>query len=156
MSADLASLPGDAPGPSGLKIEPVRGVRHLDAFVTTASGPFGVRPDGIEAFAGVGRAVGLDDPNRRRYLGSLDGRPVATSALFLAGGVAGIYVVATIREARRRGIGAAMTLAAMKDARDLGYRIAVLQASPMGRPVYRQLGFRDDFPISLYAARGDE
>jgi GNAT superfamily N-acetyltransferase len=76
------------------------------------------------------------------FLGRLDGAPVATASLLLAGGIAGIYDVSTVPAARRRGIGAVMTVAALQEARALGFEIAFLQPSEMGEALYRRLGFR--------------
>ena len=87
------------------------------------------------------------------YLGLLDGAPVATASLFIGAGVAGIMYVSTLPAARRRGIGAAVTLAAMLDARDLGYRIGVLQSSNQGYPVYRRLGFVEVCKIEHFSGR---
>lgn len=78
---------------------------------------------------------------------------IATSSVLCAGDLAGIYHVATMPVARRRGIGAAITLEAMRFAFDRGAKHAVLQSSEMGVPVYRSLGFRDVAPLRLYEWR---
>jgi ribosomal protein S18 acetylase RimI-like enzyme len=67
---------------------------------------------------------------------------VATSGVFLAGGLASIINVTTVSEARRRGIGTAMTLAALRCGFDKGYRVAVLGTTEMGRRIYERMGFR--------------
>ena len=59
--------------------------------------------------------------------------PVPTTLLFCGGGGAGIYGVAFIPFLRGRGIGGAISLKPLLDARDEGYRHAVLFASEEGR-----------------------
>lgn len=70
------------------------------------------------------------------------GRMVSTSMLFLHDGIAGIYGVSTLPEARRQGLGAFATAGALLRAREVGYRVGALQSSQMGRSVYERLGFR--------------
>jgi ribosomal protein S18 acetylase RimI-like enzyme len=83
-------------------------------------------------------------------LGMLNDRPVATSLLYLGEGVTGIYDVATLPDFRRQGIGEALTVVPLLQARTLGYRIGVLQASPMGLNLYRRLGFREYCTFQAY------
>jgi predicted acetyltransferase len=80
----------------------------------------------------------------------LDGKPVATSQLFTSAAVAGIYNVTCLPEARNKGIGAAITMAPLRDAVEMGYCVGILQASDMGYPVYKRLGFEDFGKLSLY------
>jgi GNAT superfamily N-acetyltransferase len=75
---------------------------------------------------------------------------VATSAVYYACGVAGIYMVATLEAYRGRGIGRVITLAPLVDARRRGYRVGILQASQMGLPVYLRLGFERNCDIPWY------
>src|SRR5204863_8658897 len=85
-----------------------------------------------------------------RFAGLLEGRPVASSGLMLWGGVAAVYNVATVPEARRRGIGTAMTWAAIDHARGLGYHVALLGTSVGGRGIYERMGFRQVEVIREY------
>lgn len=84
------------------------------------------------------------------FLGKVNNQPVATSRLFPAGGIAGIYHVATLPEARGRGFGTAMTLAAAHAGRELGYQVGGLFATPAGYPLYHRLGFQEVCTMDVY------
>ncbi|TFG21074.1 MAG: GNAT family N-acetyltransferase [Promethearchaeota archaeon] len=75
------------------------------------------------------------------YAAYLDGKPVSISTVFYGGGVAGLYSVVTLPKYQHRGIGTAITLAPLIDARKRGYEIAVLTATKFGFPVYKRIGF---------------
>jgi GNAT superfamily N-acetyltransferase len=83
-------------------------------------------------------------------IGFLNGMPVARSALAFDAGVAGIYAVGTIPSARGKGIGRAMTVLPLLEARRLGYRVGILQASHMGYSLYQMIGFKKVCRYRLY------
>ncbi len=76
------------------------------------------------------------------YVGYANGSPVASGLGWRSGRTIGVYSIATVASARRRGYGAAMTARVVADGMDAGCDVAGLQASEMGRPTYERLGFR--------------
>jgi GNAT superfamily N-acetyltransferase len=151
MAIDLARAPASTPAPSGLHIERVRDTGGLAAWVETLARGFGEGEREARWVGAVYRTIGLgDDVPWRHFLAVLDGRPVATSSLFVAAGVGGVYFVFTAPEHRGQGIGAAVTLAALHEAMSLGCEKAVLGSSEMGYPVYRRLGFVERCRIGVY------
>ncbi len=91
----------------------------------------------------------LDRPECVVYVGYADGAPVASGLGWRSGRTIGVYSIATIESARRRGYGATMTARVMADGVAAGCDVAALQASDMGRPIYERLGFRT---VVRYAA----
>jgi len=149
MAADLTGLPKVLPIPNGLKIIRVEDYSTLKEWIHVASIGFGV-PSKIEPVWCDFFEETVFEPPFRTYLALLNGKPVATSQLFTSAGVSGIYNVTCIPETRGQGIGAAITLAPLLEAREMGYRIGILQASSMGYPVYQRLGFKDFGKLSVY------
>ncbi|HEY7357929.1 MAG TPA: GNAT family N-acetyltransferase [Ktedonobacterales bacterium] len=151
MAAQLERLPAEVAVPPRLEIARVANEAQLQEWAAVAGQAYGEPADVQQARFAVHAAFGFaEDAPLQRYLARLDGKPVAMSELFLAAGVAGIYDVATMPQARRQGIGAAITHVPLLTARARGYRIGVLEASPMGEPVYRRLGFEEYCRFTLY------
>jgi GNAT superfamily N-acetyltransferase len=155
MALELAALP-ELLVP-GLAIEEVLVQADLASWVATLAQGFGEGPAEAEWVGEVYTRLGYGGSSPwHHYLGRLDGQPVATATLFCTGKVAGIYFVFTLPAARRRGIGAAITAAALQHARDRGARLGVLGASPLGETVYRRMGFREYCRIGLYEWRPEQ
>jgi GNAT superfamily N-acetyltransferase len=74
-----------------------------------------------------------------------DGTPVGHATLNVTTGrlgVAGIYDMGVAQAEQRRGIGRALTLAALELGRQAGCAVATLNATPEGELLYRRLAFR--------------
>ena len=70
------------------------------------------------------------------------GEVLGEATLNLADGGAGVFDMGVAPEARRRGIGLALALAACRLARERGAEIVTLNATGEGEPVYRRAGVR--------------
>ncbi|HEX7171408.1 MAG TPA: GNAT family N-acetyltransferase [Candidatus Limnocylindria bacterium] len=132
----------DPPPVDGLEIRRVRTPDELDIYLGLYAPILSPSPAFTELFVVAARRIGFgEDASEEHFIGLLRGEPVATVSVVTAGGAAGIYNVTTVEAARGRGIGAAMTVAAVRHGAGRGFRLATLQASTMGRPVYERLGF---------------
>ena len=82
-------------------------------------------------------------PHIAAFVVYLGGAPVSCAMTLVSHGVAGVYYVATVASARRRGLGDALTRVAARAGFELGARAAWLGASDMGADLYRRIGFSD-------------
>ena len=142
MTLDAGSMKQPSPVP-GLVIRRVTNDVELDTYVRIFAPILSPSPAFTALLAEASRGIGYEEEAAEvHFVGLLEGEPVSTASLITAGGAAGIYNVATVEHARHRGIGAAMTAAAVAAGRRRGMTTATLQASTMGRSVYEALGFR--------------
>lgn len=155
MAVELSLLKEDIPKPQGMKIQAVDDDASLWIWCKTTMSGFEAPPDRLDfgATAWHDLISRVNSVDLLPYLAWFDEKPVATSLLAIGGGVAGIYAVATIPEARRKGIGAQVTLQPLLDARQRGYKVGILQSSQMGLGLYRALGFKEYCRIKSYIYR---
>jgi ribosomal protein S18 acetylase RimI-like enzyme len=144
MAADMDRLGLDRADPAGLQIRRVEGAEDHQAWLRVMGQGFGMDEGDTETIDQTARVMGYDaNAQWVRFVGVVAGAAVASSGLMVFGGPAVVYNVATVPTARRRGFGEAMTRAALRYALGLGYRVAALGTSDMGRSVYERMGFRD-------------
>lgn len=144
MAADLSTIDESVLNkvPSGFRIERATSEADLQAFQHIISVGFSTAPQVGAAWSDATRHVGADRTPWRLYLGWLDGEPVATNVVTEGGGIVGVWNIATLAAHRGKGLGAAITVAPLLEARAKGYRYAGLFASALGAPVYERLGFQ--------------
>lgn len=102
-----------------------------------------------EVFAYYDAHEGLWADNVAAFLAFLDDQPASIAMTIATGDVAGIYWVGTSEAARGRGLARTLTASAVNAGFGLGARIASLQASPRGEPIYREMGFERIFDYRL-------
>ncbi len=83
----------------------------------------------------------LSVPEVDLFLGRIDGRAVASGQLLRTGEVAGGYFIDVLEEHRRQGIGTAMTWHVLASGASRGDEVGVLVSTPMGTPLYEDMGF---------------
>ena len=156
MAIDLLVLEENLPSLPELTIKAIGNEETLRNWCHVLKIGFGMAEYVGKAFFNLFSSVGLSRKLPiRHYIGLLKGEPIAVSTLFLGAGVAGIYNVATVPDARRKGIGSAMIMKPLYEARAMGYRIGILQASNMGAGVYHGIGFQEYCMLSHYVWTND-
>ncbi|MHB1909290.1 MAG: GNAT family N-acetyltransferase [Nitrososphaerales archaeon] len=134
-----------------LRIERVEDENTMREWMKVASGVFSIPTNELDASLKLFNH-GLDENAKfQHYIGLIDKIPVATSSiLYDSKNLVGIYDVSTIPKKRGRGIGRVMTIAPLLRAREKGYKVAVLQASTIGRGVYASIGFKEYCKLNSY------
>jgi len=134
-------------GAPGLAIRRVTDAAGVDGHREVSTAGFGSDP---AVARGTACSALLDRPECVLYLGYQGDAPVVSGLGWRTGRTIGVFSIATLESARRRGYGAAMTARVMADGVAAGCDVAALQASEMGRPIYERLGFRTVVRYTAY------
>lgn len=133
----LATVADIAP-PDGVDIRVVA-ASTWDAHLATIASGFGLPIDVLRGLIGPEL---LDTGHYAGFTAFVEGEPASTAALIVTDDIAGVYNVATPQPFRQRGLGEAVTRAAVVEGARRGCTLTTLQASEMGYPIYERMGYR--------------
>jgi GNAT superfamily N-acetyltransferase len=151
MKLDLAELNEAWPGPADFRAARVETLSQLRDFVGVLARNADMPAAAAEAWFELEAGLGLGEALPwQRYVGWWRGEPVTACSLVSGAGVAGLYQVATLPQARGHGLARAICLTALREARQRGHQTAVLHSTPMAVQVYSQLGFQPVANLDLY------
>jgi predicted GNAT family acetyltransferase len=139
------------PYPDGFEIKRVSNEKILSEYLGVIKETVGMPEFAIQGLYDLSVFLGFEEKlPLQRYLGYLNGEPVATCMSVLGVGVVGIYDVITKEKVRKKGIGSIMTFYSLDIAKRLGYNVGVLTSSEMAYNMYKKLGFKEVCKIQQY------
>jgi GNAT superfamily N-acetyltransferase len=141
--------------PAGLELVRVRDAATAEDFGRLVASAFGMPEEISLLLARTALEAQGDDADDRLVdlLVVEAGRPAACASLVVDDGVAGIYNVAVRPEAQRRGLGTAVTVAALEAGVERGATDSILHASAAGHGAYLKLGYARIGTIGTWVTR---
>ncbi len=148
MAIHLKTAPEQFDIPDGMEIKEVQNLEELkiwtDVLVKSFEFPI------VESYKKYFINAGVENIDFNYYLGFFNGEPVATSIYFKGTTAAGLFYIGTIPKARGKGIAETMVKYLLNRAKNEDYEFCVLQASELGYPVYKRIGFKEYFDTNIY------
>jgi GNAT superfamily N-acetyltransferase len=129
----------DTNDPPRVTVRPVRDEADLAAYQAVQAEAFDMSPEVAAAFLPW---AAVQTPGLGMFLAAYDDVPCATAGTSVSPYGAGIVGVATLAAYRRRGLGRAVTAAAVRWGERQGADLAWLYPTAMARRLYEGLGFR--------------
>lgn len=144
----LKSLESIPERSSDVSIEVVTDEDDLAEMVDVFSAAFEVPSDIARTLT---PSAALQDDTVTFLIGRVEGQCVSTGTLVTHDDVAGVYSIATVEDFRGRGIGTDLTWEVLRQGRDDGCELGVLQSSEIGYSVYRKMGFETVVEYHMFA-----
>jgi hypothetical protein len=130
-------------------VEDAEGVHAFAAVNGAAYATYGL-PEGVLARLFDRETEVLHDPSVHQVVAWRRQRPVAAALVYESDDVASVQWVGTVPDERGTGLGALITAWVTNLAFDRGASSCTLQASSMGEPVYRRLGYETVYRYNDY------
>lgn len=155
LPAMAAPLPATSPSiPAGINVWQAASQADLEAASQIRRIAFGF-PEGVALTYFEDMATDWLNPTgpARLYLARLgnNGPPTAIGALIMGADLPGVYVMATLPEWGRQGLGRAILARILAQAAAESYSLIMLTAGEKGYPLYRQFGFEHIFDYNIFS-----
>ena len=128
--------------PEGFSYKIVGTPKEKEDYAWLMAKAYGIPENVHQTFVDMFNTIELND-SYQHYIGCLNDEPVSTTSILYDCGVAGIYNVATLPEARGKKMGSMITATPLLDAKKRGYEISILHSTKMGYNVYKRLGYEE-------------
>jgi GNAT superfamily N-acetyltransferase len=138
MALDLKKLQKKESRKENLSIIKGQTMEHVKYATEVGFSVYGFEKEPLERYL----KGHLKKDYRSFYIALLENEPVGISEVFYNNGVAGIFFVGTIESARGQGIGTAITLAPLFEAKKLGFEWAILLSTKIAYNMYKKIGFK--------------
>jgi GNAT superfamily N-acetyltransferase len=148
----LPAIPPPAPLPPGFGARRVADEAGRRDFMAVCAVAFGTPAETMEQL--TPSLACMTDPDIAFFVGSCEDLPVATAMMSRSGRTAELAGVATLPSHRRRGLGTAITAAALQEGAARGCTNAVLRSGPMSFALYQRMGFLPVCKHRTYAPPG--
>lgn len=148
----LEERPGDGEAPDGVSLQWLEDQAGLDAFVTVNESAYvdrGLRSGTVAG--GITSLEAVTAPHVHTVIAHRHDEPVAAAQAILSHGIALVCWVGAIPAARGRGLGDLVCRVVTQRAFDCGAAFVSLQASDMGEPIYRRMGYRTQHRYLTFA-----
>lgn len=143
-------LPSDMPDTdTGAAIEAVTQDSGLDTWSSAAKSVFGFSD---ETTRRITPSSVLNDDKLQYFVGWVDDQPVTCGMLSIFDSVAAPYVIGVDEDFRRRGIGEAMMWEVLREGRQRGAEVSILQSTQMAIPLYEKMGFETEIEFRHFVS----
>lgn len=140
--------------PAGVRIQTISSAKHVEDFIEVSVLAYAMLglPE-VHTRAMFTKPEALLDKNILGCIAYRGEEPLATALSFMTGACGGLYWIGTRPNAQRLGLGALLTAHATKMSFGAGAKVVTLQASKLGEPVYRKLGFETYGMLKRYGPK---
>jgi hypothetical protein len=152
MALDIKSADLSRPLPTGITLIAAKSESHFSSWIKPLAIAFHMSEEGAKGYKKIFADLAKLSDDIQHYIAFLDGEPVASSSIYYDKNskAVGVYNCATIPAARNKGIITALICHSLLAAYNKGYESAVLQASPMSKGLFQEIGFESCSSYKVY------